>query len=112
MIQNHLLQILCLIAMEAPVSFNADEVRNKKADVLHALRHIPIEQVHKFWGARPVRRKWGEVKPSDFPHYHAGTWGPEASEILVAQDGLSWVVPSLLRCHGDTAVCEVTMARC
>ena len=30
MIQNHLMQILCLIAMEPPVSFNADEIRNKK----------------------------------------------------------------------------------
>ena len=45
MIQNHLLQILCLIAMEPPVSFNADEVRNKKADVLHAIRPINPEKV-------------------------------------------------------------------
>ena len=36
MVQNHLLQILCLIAMEPPVSFDADEIRNKKVDVLHA----------------------------------------------------------------------------
>jgi glucose-6-phosphate 1-dehydrogenase len=41
MIQNHLLQILCLIAMEPIVSFQADEVRNKKVDVLRAIR--PIE---------------------------------------------------------------------
>ncbi len=45
MIQNHLLQILCLIAMEPPVSFSADEVRNKKADVLHAIRPITPEMV-------------------------------------------------------------------
>src|SRR5665213_3268716 len=38
MIQNHLLQLLSLIAMEPPVSFNADEVRNRKVDVLNALR--------------------------------------------------------------------------
>jgi glucose-6-phosphate 1-dehydrogenase len=272
MIQNHLLQILCLIAMEAPVSFNADEVRNKKVDVLHAIRDIPIDQVHQFavrgqygggwvegervpgyreeekvatdsptetyaalkvyvdnwrWqdvpfylrtGKRLARRVsevsiqfrpvphqtfssaslleqranrlliaiqpeegillrfeakypgptmrlspvimqfyyreafktvppeayetllldimkgdatlfmrgdqaeaawsvispvldfWGQVKPTDFPNYQAGTWGPEASEILVAQDGRSWVVPTFLKCHEDTAVCEVTMA--
>ena len=41
MIQNHLLQILCLIAMEPPVSFEDDEIRNKKVDVLHAIRPIP-----------------------------------------------------------------------
>ena len=45
MIQNHLLQILCLIAMEPPVSFSADEVRNKKVDVLHAIRPIAPEMV-------------------------------------------------------------------
>ncbi|MEO7522895.1 MAG: glucose-6-phosphate dehydrogenase [Ferruginibacter sp.] len=48
MIQNHLLQLLCLIAMEPPVSFNADEVRNRKVDVLHALRKIKKEDVHNF----------------------------------------------------------------
>ena len=48
MIQNHLLQLLCLIAMEPPVSFNADEVRNRKVDVLHALRKFKREEVHQF----------------------------------------------------------------
>ncbi len=41
MVQNHLMQLLCLVAMEPMVSFNADEIRNKKVDVLHALRPIP-----------------------------------------------------------------------
>jgi glucose-6-phosphate 1-dehydrogenase len=45
MIQNHLLQILCLVAMEPPISFKADEIRNKKVDVLHAVRPIPPEQI-------------------------------------------------------------------
>ncbi len=40
MIQNHLMQILCLIAMEPMISFEADEIRNKKVDVLHAIRPI------------------------------------------------------------------------
>jgi glucose-6-phosphate 1-dehydrogenase len=48
MVQNHLLQILCLIAMESPVSFDADEVRNRKVDVLHAIRPISTDQVHEF----------------------------------------------------------------
>lgn len=38
MIQNHLLQVLCLVTMEPPVSFAADEVRNKKVEVLQAIR--------------------------------------------------------------------------
>jgi glucose-6-phosphate 1-dehydrogenase len=47
MIQNHLLQILCLIAMEPMVSFDADEIRNKKVDVLHAIRPIEPAIVHR-----------------------------------------------------------------
>src|SRR5271157_5417782 len=47
MIQNHLMQILCLVAMEPPVSFDADEIRNKKTDVLHAVRNIEPEHVHE-----------------------------------------------------------------
>ncbi len=55
MIQNHLLQLLCLIAMEPPVSFNADEVRNKKVDVLKAIRKFSHEDVRTF----AVRGQYG-----------------------------------------------------
>jgi glucose-6-phosphate 1-dehydrogenase len=56
MIQNHLLQLLCLIAMEPPVSFNADEVRNRKVDVLRALRKLKKEDVHLY----AVRGQYGD----------------------------------------------------
>jgi glucose-6-phosphate 1-dehydrogenase len=46
MVQNHILQLLCMIAMEAPVSFDADEIRNKKLDVLMAIRKWTKEEVH------------------------------------------------------------------
>ncbi len=55
MIQNHLLQLLCLIAMEPPVSFDADEVRSKKVDVLHAMRLYRRDEVHKY----AVRGQYG-----------------------------------------------------
>jgi glucose-6-phosphate 1-dehydrogenase len=272
MIQNHLLQILCLIAMEPPISFNADEVRNKKVDVLKAVRPILPEQVQHFavrgqYGAgwiegqhipgyraesnvapdsptetyaavkllvdnwrwqgvpfylrtgkrlqarisevsiqfrpvphhtfpatavldwrpnrliiaiqpeegillrfeakypgpamrlspvimqfyyreafrtippeayetllldvvrgdatlfmradqaeaawavlTPVLETWGAIRPTDFPNYQAGTWGPEAADILIAQDGRNWVMPTFLQCQEDIAVCRVTMA--
>ncbi len=41
MMQNHLLQLLCLIAMEPPVSFEAAPVRDEKNKVMRAIR--PIE---------------------------------------------------------------------
>jgi len=40
MIQNHLLQLLCIVAMEPPVNFDADLVRDRKVDVLKAIRKI------------------------------------------------------------------------
>src|SRR5580693_7516300 len=45
MVQNHLMQLLCLVAMEPMVSFDADEIRNKKVDVLHAVRPIRRDAV-------------------------------------------------------------------
>jgi glucose-6-phosphate 1-dehydrogenase len=47
MIQNHLMQILTLITMEPMVSFDADEIRNKKVDVLRAIRPISPDQVRE-----------------------------------------------------------------
>jgi glucose-6-phosphate 1-dehydrogenase len=45
MVQNHILQLLCLVAMEAPISFSADEVRNRKVDVLRAMRPFTPEDI-------------------------------------------------------------------
>jgi glucose-6-phosphate 1-dehydrogenase len=47
MVQNHLLQLLCLVAMEPPTSFQPEEIRNKKVDVLKAIRPIPPAEVGK-----------------------------------------------------------------
>jgi glucose-6-phosphate 1-dehydrogenase len=47
MVQNHVLQLLCMIAMEAPISFDANEVRNKKVDVLNAIRKFKRDDVHE-----------------------------------------------------------------
>ncbi len=42
MFQNHLLQLLCLIAMEPPASFQADMLRNEKVKLLSAVRPVDI----------------------------------------------------------------------
>ena len=47
-VQNHLMQLLCLAVMEPMVSFDADQIRNKKVDVLHAIRPINCDEVHHF----------------------------------------------------------------
>ena len=43
MLQNHLLQLLCLVAMEPPARFNADQVRNEKLRVLNAIRAVEAD---------------------------------------------------------------------
>lgn len=43
MFQNHVLQLLALVAMEAPASFNADAIRNEKAKVFQSIRAIDLE---------------------------------------------------------------------
>lgn len=45
MLQNHLLQLLCLVAMEPPARFEPTAVRNEKIKVLRSLRAIGREQV-------------------------------------------------------------------
>ena len=41
MVQNHMMHLLCLVAMEPPVSLSADHIRDEKVKVLKALRPIP-----------------------------------------------------------------------
>lgn len=55
MIQNHLLQLLCMVTMEPPVSFDAEEIRNRKADVMRAIRPIKPDEVSKY----AVRGQYG-----------------------------------------------------
>ncbi len=45
MVPNHLFQLLTMTAMEPPISFDADEVRNKQAEVLHAIQPLAPEDV-------------------------------------------------------------------
>ncbi len=45
MLQNHLLQLICLIAMDPPAYFDADQVRDEKLRVLRALRSVQPNDV-------------------------------------------------------------------
>lgn len=65
MVQNHILQLLCMIGMEPPVSFDANEIRNKKVDVLHALRKITKEEVQEYAARGQYAEGWmqGEKVP-------------------------------------------------
>jgi glucose-6-phosphate 1-dehydrogenase len=77
MIQNHLLKLLCLVAMETPASFNANEIRNKKVDVLNAIRPFSPEDIRK----SAVRGQYGNgwVEGQDAPGYREENKVPAGS---------------------------------
>jgi glucose-6-phosphate 1-dehydrogenase len=102
MVQNHLMQILCLIAMEPPISFHADEIRSKKVEVLRSLRRIPQHNLQNF----AVRGQYGEgwIKGEHYPSYRdePGTATDSATETFAAAkffvDNWRWQdVPFYLR---------------
>jgi glucose-6-phosphate 1-dehydrogenase len=55
MVQNHMLQLLCLVAMEPPISFSAEEVRSEKVKVLHAIKPMTHDEVK----VHAVRGRYG-----------------------------------------------------
>jgi glucose-6-phosphate 1-dehydrogenase len=56
MVQNHLLQLLCLVAMEAPTDLGPDSIRDEKVKVVRSLRRYQDKDIGKF----VVRAQYGE----------------------------------------------------
>ena len=51
------------------------------------------DMVDASWQAvQPILDDWGNRK-FDFPNYAAGTWGPAASDEMLARNGHTWRVP-------------------
>lgn len=84
MVQNHLLQLLCLVAMEPPYSLDPDVVRNARIDVLRCLRPIAGKDVER----DTVRAQYsqGTVHGVEVPGYRreAGVRPDSTVETYVA----------------------------
>jgi glucose-6-phosphate 1-dehydrogenase len=102
LIQNHMLQLLCHVAMEPPVNFAAEEVRNEKVKVLHA---IP-EPTHEDIAEIAVRAQYtaGHAGGEDVPGYLEEPGVPEDSNtetyaaLRLEVDNWRWAgVPFYLR---------------
>jgi glucose-6-phosphate 1-dehydrogenase len=102
MVQNHLLQLLCMVAMDPPSQLTADGIRDEKLKVLRALRPITAENVHR----RAVRGQYtaGAVKGEACPGYReeGDSVGRSNTETFVALhvsiDNWRWAgVPFYLR---------------
>jgi glucose-6-phosphate 1-dehydrogenase len=88
MFQNHLLQLLTLVTMEPPASFDADELRNEKVKVLRAVRPIEI--------ADTVRGQYDGYCSTDGVAPHSTT--PTFAALKLYVDNWRWQgVPFYLR---------------
>jgi glucose-6-phosphate 1-dehydrogenase len=102
LVQNHMLQLLTLLCMEPPVNFTADEVRDEKAKVLHAIHPPTVEQVP----GMAVRAQYdaGDIGGEDVPGYRAEKGVPDDSRtetyaaLRLEVDNWRWAgVPMYLR---------------
>ena len=83
MVQNHILQLLCLIAMEPPASLDPDSVRNEKVKVLRSLKPIVGRELER----RTVRGQYvaGVAEGGPVPGYAQEAGGhPATAETYVA----------------------------
>ena len=74
MVQNHLLQLLCLVAMEPPSATDAESLRTKRSEVLDAVRRWSPQEYHKHAVAAQYEGYLGEpgvAKDSRTPTYAA-----------------------------------------
>ncbi len=90
MFQNHMMQLLALIAMEPPASYGADRVRDEKTKVFRSLRPFPVEGVYDHLVLGQYDQ--GEIKGRPVPAYRA--------EPGVAGDSLTPTF-ALMRCFVD-----------
>jgi glucose-6-phosphate 1-dehydrogenase len=67
MVQNHLLQLLCLVAMEPPISLGERELRDRKVDALRSVRPFTNEDVLR--RTRRARYKAGRIGDRAVPAY-------------------------------------------
>ena len=67
MVPNHLAQLVSLMAMEPPISFDADNMRSKQAEVMHAVQPMRVENVDRL----AVRGQYGagQIDGHDVPAY-------------------------------------------
>jgi glucose-6-phosphate 1-dehydrogenase len=77
-------------------SFNVDSPDAYETLILDALLgdaslFTRADEVEEAWGiVTPILDGWADEPPPVFPNYEAGTWGPPASDALLARDGRRW----------------------
>ncbi|XP_062211531.1 glucose-6-phosphate 1-dehydrogenase, chloroplastic-like isoform X2 [Phragmites australis] len=96
--QNHLLQILALFAMETPVSLDAEDIRNEKVKVLRSMRQLKLEDV--VVGQYKGHTRGGRSYPgyADDPTVPKGSITPTFAAAALFIDNARWDgVPFLMK---------------
>ncbi|CAN6300555.1 unnamed protein product [Urochloa humidicola] len=95
--QNHLLQILALFAMETPVSLDAEDIRNEKVKVLRSMRQLKLEDV--VVGQYKGHTRGGKSFPGyDDPTVPKGSVTPTFAAAALFIDNARWDgVPFLMK---------------
>ena len=111
MVQNHLLQLLCLVAMEPPTVASREDVRDEKLKVLKALKPMTRRRGRPRHGPRQVRRRPRRRHPRPVVrrggrcrgHAHRDLRGAEGRGQQLAL-GRGAVLPADRQAHGPTAL--------
>jgi glucose-6-phosphate 1-dehydrogenase len=91
-VQNHMLQLLSLIAMEPPISFGAEDVRNEKVKVLHAIEAMTVDDVRR----HAVRGQYDGYRAE--PHVRPDSGTETYAALRLGIDNWRWAgVPFYLR---------------
>ncbi|MBB6454492.1 glucose-6-phosphate 1-dehydrogenase [Salirhabdus euzebyi] len=69
MVQNHMLQMVSLLAMEPPISLTTEEIRSEKIKVLRAIKRMTVDEVDQYF----VRGQYdeGNIYGKDVPAYRS-----------------------------------------
>jgi glucose-6-phosphate 1-dehydrogenase len=103
LIQNHLLQLLCLTAMEAPTELHRRNLRDRKVDLLRSIRPVTPEEAE----LRTIRGRYGAgaIEGRPIPAYadeegvDPGRETETFAQVTFMIDNLRWAgVPFVLRC--------------
>jgi len=82
--QNHLLQVLCLVAMEPPTTLGERDLRDRKVDVLRSVRPLELEEIGK--RTRRARYRGYADEEGVAPEHGTETF----AEILLELDNARW----------------------
>jgi glucose-6-phosphate 1-dehydrogenase len=102
MFQNHMMQMMSMVAMEPPVSFEADRVRDEKVKLIRSIRPFPVTEIDRYF----IRGQYGHGKINDDEtaayHEEPGVRSDSYTETYVAArmfiDNWRWQgVPFYLR---------------